>query len=296
MSSHAPQSIQDYLDRLREALAGADAAIIQDALYDAQEHLHAEMSQNPGKSESEVLGPIVSSYGSPGEIAEIYLENEDRIRTAMRTPRPQVHDSPWPKRFVSVFADPQAYLAALYLLLALLTGIFYFTTVVSGLAIGLGLSITIVGIPLLLLVLAAVRLLALVEGRIVEACLDVRMPRRPRTLPRDKTLWDRIKRVVRDGRTWTTLLYMLLQLPLGITYFAIAITSLSLAIGLILSPVLSLFGASIEIPPYGDVPWLLTPVLTLFGMMLLGITLHLTRWLGGFHGALARRLLVQAGR
>ena len=32
----APTSIPDYLDRLRRALAGADPALVQDALYDAE--------------------------------------------------------------------------------------------------------------------------------------------------------------------------------------------------------------------------------------------------------------------
>jgi hypothetical protein len=35
----APRSIEEYLEALRGALAGADPALIQDALYDAEEQL-----------------------------------------------------------------------------------------------------------------------------------------------------------------------------------------------------------------------------------------------------------------
>jgi hypothetical protein len=36
----APRSIDQYLRQLREALAGQDPALLQDALYDAEEYRH----------------------------------------------------------------------------------------------------------------------------------------------------------------------------------------------------------------------------------------------------------------
>ena len=44
MSANAPRSIDEYLRQLRSALAGEDAALIQDALYDAEEYLRAEVA------------------------------------------------------------------------------------------------------------------------------------------------------------------------------------------------------------------------------------------------------------
>ena len=41
---NAPRSIDEYLKQLRAALAGADPALIQDALYDAEEYLRAEVA------------------------------------------------------------------------------------------------------------------------------------------------------------------------------------------------------------------------------------------------------------
>jgi uncharacterized membrane protein len=61
----APRSIEQYLAALRAALAGEDPALIQDALYDAEEYLRAEVAANPGRSEADTLELIASTYGAP---------------------------------------------------------------------------------------------------------------------------------------------------------------------------------------------------------------------------------------
>jgi len=55
MTAATPRTVEQYLDALRAALRGADPALVQDALYDAEEHLHAELAQHPGQAEGEVL-------------------------------------------------------------------------------------------------------------------------------------------------------------------------------------------------------------------------------------------------
>src|SRR5262249_1046020 len=49
----APRSIDEYLKQLRAALEGEDPALIQDALYDAEEYLRAEVAAHPEKSEAD---------------------------------------------------------------------------------------------------------------------------------------------------------------------------------------------------------------------------------------------------
>ena len=44
MTRSAPRSLDQYLQQLREELAGEDTALIQDALYDAEEYLRAEIA------------------------------------------------------------------------------------------------------------------------------------------------------------------------------------------------------------------------------------------------------------
>ncbi|GAB3513480.1 sensor domain-containing protein [Pseudoxanthomonas daejeonensis] len=295
-----PTTIPEYLEQLREALRGADPAMVQDALYDAEEYLRSELAANStgrsGRSEAEVIAAVAGSYGAPGEVAEIYRETEVTVNRALRPPRPPKRRS-LAGRFFGVVADPYTYGSLFYMLLAMATGTFYFSWVVTGASLSAGLLILIVGIPLLLLFLMSVRLLSLVEGRIVEVLLGVRMPRRPLYTQRDKPWPTRLKELFTDWRTWTAMGYLLLMLPLGTAYFSIAVTLLALSAGLIVAPVALLLGHAgmfsldgVNITP--DSPWL-WPVCLVVGVLLLFATLHLARIVGRFHGWLAKQLLVR---
>ena len=44
-----PTTIPQYLAQLRAALEGADPAMVQDALYDAEEYLRSELAAQPGR-------------------------------------------------------------------------------------------------------------------------------------------------------------------------------------------------------------------------------------------------------
>lgn len=302
---NAPRTINEYLHQLRAALRGADPALVQDALYDAEEHLRAELAEQPGRSEAEMLAQVVGSYGAPEEVAELYRDQEIRIQRALRPPPPPRRRS-LAGRFFGVAADPRTYGALFYMVLALATGIFYFTWAVAGVSLSAGLSVLIVGLPFIVLFFGSVRVLSLVEGRIVEAMLGARMPRRPPYPAREQTLMKRIGAMFTDARTWSTLLYMLLMLPLGIVYFTIAVTLVSLSVGFIGAPLAWLlneddlahlfvdhrvvvdWGFGPHAPGWGD-----AIVFCVAGVLLLFATLHLARGLGRMHGQVARHLLVR---
>jgi uncharacterized membrane protein len=305
---NTPKTIKEYLAQLRAALAGADPAMIQDALYDAEEHLRSELADNPGMSESELLAKIATSYGAPEEVAEIYRTTEQTVARALRTPPPRPRRSAL-GRFFGVAADPHTWGALFYMLLALATGIFYFTWAIAGLAMSAGFAATLIGIPFFLLFMASVRGLSLMESRIVEGMLGVRMPRRPPYVERDRPLLKRIGEMLSDPRTWFTLLYMWLMLPLGIAYFATAVILTCVSLALLLTPLAMAFdffglgrdfiaghvvidwGFGQHIPGWGD-------AITMFiaGFLLLFATLHLVRAIGRMHGALAKHLLVKSAR
>ena len=116
-------TIPEYLAQLRAALAGADPALMQDALYDAEEYLRSELAEHPDQSEAEVIASVAGSYGAPEEVAAIYLETETRVQTALRAPPPPQRSSAL-GRFFGVAADPKTYGAMFYSILALATGIF----------------------------------------------------------------------------------------------------------------------------------------------------------------------------
>lgn len=318
-----PTTIPEYLEQLRAALAGADPAMIQDALYDAEEYLRSELAEQPGKSEADVIAGVAGSYGAPEEVAEIYRETEVTVNRALRTPLPGRRPLPPPvaavapgvataaapagpvaakprsaaARFFGVVLDPHTYGALFYMLLSLVTGVFFFTWVVTGLSLSVSLMILIIGIPVLLLFLGSVRVLSLVEGRIIEALLGVRMPRRPMYTDRSQGWLARIGAMFTDVRTWLTMLYFVLMLPLGVVYFSIATTLLSTSLALLFAP---LADVALDQPVnlwindvnVGDGVWL-WPLAMAAGLVLLFATLHLARAIGRLHGAIAKQLLVR---
>ncbi len=299
-----PTTIADYLEQLRRALAGADPALVQDALYDAEEYLRSELAEQmtqggPGTSEAEVIATVASSYGAPEEVADIYRDTEVRVQTALRAPPLRQRKSAI-GRFFGVAADPRAYAALFYMMLSLVTGIFYFTWVVTGISLSAGFAMLIIGIPFVILFLGSVRMLSLLEGRIVEVMLGERMPRRPLYGHRGKPLLERIKDMFLDPRTWSTVLYFLAMLPLGIVYFTLAVSLVSVSLSLILAPLTLLPGVHLNVWMFGidiptQAPWLL-PLLTIAGVGLLFVTLHLARGIGTLHGLFAKHLLVKSAQ
>ena len=303
MNAALPTSIDQYLSQLRATLRDADPALVQDALYDAEEYLRGELAENPGESEAAVIARVASSYGAPAEVADIYRDTELRVVRALRTP-PAVQRPSLLGRFFGVATDPRTWGALFYMLLSLATGIVYFTIAVTGASLSAGLMVLIIGIPFMLLFLGLTRVLSLVEGRLVEVMLGERMPRRPRYTDRDRNRpWlQRMGDMLRDSRTWSTLLYMVLMLPLGIVYFTLAVTALSVSLGLVVGSAAHIgwhlglvdFDASIMVEPQ----WLLTPwgapLLLLAGVVLLFAFLHGARGIGRLHASIAKQLLVKS--
>ena len=293
-----PETVRAYLDALQRALKGASPGLISDALTDAEEHLRGEIASNPERSERDVLASVVETYGTPAEIAEEYKSMEATIGG----PFPKSEQSPERHNgFFGVIGDPTAYGALMYMLLSLITGIFYFVWTVVGISLTAGFAVLIIGIPFALLFIGSVRVLSHVEGRIVEGLLGVRMPRRlPATTPADETLWTRIKDALSDIRTWSSMLYLLLMLPLGIAYFVTSLVGIVVPMALIGGSLVSLVSGHSHFQ-VSDVPWLdhlfhTAPGLVLaiaIGVLLLFITLHIAKGVGWLHGRIAELLLVR---
>jgi hypothetical protein len=302
--SRAPRSIDEYLRQLRQVLQGADPALIQDALYDAEEYLRAECASHPEKPEADVLELIASTYGAPEEVAAAYRDTEAKVNAALRPVVPRAVESPNPlRRFFGVFSDSRAYLSLFYMLLTLVTGIIYFTVVVTGLSLSAGLAVLVIGFPFFLAFIGIARVLALGEGRLLEAVTGERMPRRPVHPGAPTGFWARVGEMLKDPRTWTTLAYLLLMLPVGIFYFVIAITGISIGVALIAGPFLVMAqhlgwdfnnGISVMQPELLAAP-LVAPFTIALGVLILTLLMHAARGIGKLQVALARTLLVKPG-
>ncbi|HEX3912071.1 MAG TPA: sensor domain-containing protein [Steroidobacteraceae bacterium] len=302
MNRSAPRSIDQYLRQLREELAGADSALIQDALYDSEEYLRAEVAAHPEKSESDVLELIASTYGAPDEVADAYRDTEVKVKAAMATPR-KVPESAL-GRFFGIFLDPRAYVSLFFMLLCLATGIIYFVFAVAGLSLSLGLSVLIIGVPFFLMFITIGRAVSLAEGRLIEAMTGVRMPRRPVYQGSALGFWARIGAMLRDRRTWTTIAYFISMLPIGIFYFVIAVAGLSVSLSFVALPIavaLSHAGwlgvGANEVFLNAQPEWifdsgLAIPILGVAGVLLLTSLMHLARGVGRLHAMYAKSMLV----
>jgi uncharacterized membrane protein len=292
-------STNEYLDQLKKELTNCDRATVQDALSDAEEYLRNAVENlratQPDVPEEKVFLSIVEEYGTPSEIAEAYrkIEAHNSPSLISRTRRGQPS---FINRFFSVVIDPRSWGALLYLLFSLVTGIFYFTWAITGISLSLGLLVLVIGIPFAGIFILSTRGLALLEGRLVEALLGVRMPHRQIFTNKNPGLWNRFKALISDKYSWFALVYMILQLPLGIIYFSVFITLFALSLGLVATPVITL---GLDLPIFTTDTsqiflnvWVM-PVFVAAGVLVFFLTLHLAKIIGNMHGRLAKAMLVR---
>lgn len=134
------------------------------------------------------------------------------------------------KRFVARLTSPRTWRETAHLLLDLAVGIALFTWVVTMLSLGVGLAITVIGIPLLALCVVSGRWIGTMERGRARLLLgdDVAAP-----LPIAPTagLWPRIRSGLGDRAGWKGLAYGLIMLPWGIVTFTVTVTVWSIAVG-----------------------------------------------------------------
>lgn len=110
---------------------------------------------------------------------------------------------------------------------------------------------------------------------------------------------DRIKALFTDARTWLSLMYMVLMLPLGGVYFSLSVTLLTFSIGIIAAPLLWWMSESgwlhFNISMGNVDPALASPFLFIGGILLFFASLHVIRFIGRWHGRFAKHMLVPSG-
>jgi signal transduction histidine kinase len=139
-------------------------------------------------------------------------------------------------RFARDLLDPRTYGRISYLLLALPLGIVEFTFLMTAVSVGLGTAVTLIGIPVLIFTVYAWRWVAGVERRLIGALTGIRIPTPYRREHPGASWWDKLKARLADPATWKDLLFLLLQFPLGIASFVIAVVVIGVAAGLLFAP------------------------------------------------------------
>ena len=143
--------------------------------------------------------------------------------------------------FFSALGDAQTYLNIVYILIAFPLSIVYFTLVVTGLSLSVGLLVIVAGFFIF------VGTLLMIQGF---RWLDIQLTKvfLARTIPvkkqekRESSFSAFIKRLFGSGSTWKWFVYYLLvKFPLDTIIWSISIAFLALTLDLLLAPALDQF-------------------------------------------------------
>ncbi len=151
-----------------------------------------------------------------------------------------------------LLTDSRTYLRLLYLVLAFPLATFYFVVIVTGVSVGIGTAIIIIGFPILLVTLLAAIAFGRLERSLAIHLLGAKVG--PSSVPdlTPLTLVQRVQRLLGDPVTWKSLVYVVVEFPFSIVTFTLVIALLSTSISLLLTPVLWV-GASLFDPAFpGD--------------------------------------------
>jgi len=129
------------------------------------------------------------------------------------------------------YGDGRTYLILGYLLSSLPLALAGFVLVVTGLSLGLGLMITLLGVPVLVVTLLGARHLAAIERGRAGALLCARLPRPRRRAPQPGGIWVSFVNLLTDRTTWSAVVFLLLWLPLSILDLTVALVIVGLVAG-----------------------------------------------------------------
>jgi hypothetical protein len=292
------KKIEEYLDQLRKELSGSDPALVQDALSDAEEHFRTALGEafekSPEVPEADIMQAQIEKYGTPHEIASAYKEIESRIVPAFAPQSPTLPRS-FQAKFFGIIKEARTWGAFLYIVLSALTSLFFFFWVLLGGSFSLFSLVLIIGIPVTGFFFLSIRGIALLEGRIVEALLGVRMPRKPIFIRKGLNWRQKYKTLATESYTWKVLAYLIVHFPLAWLHFLIVFVMFGFSVKSTFYPVWywGLGRGLITIgQPFYPPAWSY-PLVVLAGISLFFVTLHLAGLMGKIHGRLAKVMLVR---
>lgn len=139
--------------------------------------------------------------------------------------------------FFGVVIEAQTYRNLLYLALAYPLGLLYFVVLTTGFALGIGLAVLLVGIPILAGVVIATRPIASFERRLANRLLavDIRTPEDV-SAAEVEGFWQTLKRYLGAKSTWKGLLFCYLKLYLGLFSFVLVVVALTVTAALLTAP------------------------------------------------------------
>ena len=195
--------------------------------------------------------------------------------------------------------DPRTYLRALHLFLMFPLGIAYFVGLVVMLTLGSAMIWTVVGPPVLIAALYLSRWAGDAEAWLVRHVTQIQLRRPPTTIDIRQSFRSQLWTRLIDRSTWTGLVYLFVQFPIGIGTFvglivfnAVAATFIGAPILLAVSETTFRFGG--VIPDVDTVGRSL--VLVPIGIVALLVEAHFVNAVSASHAAWARLMLASRAR
>ncbi len=146
------------------------------------------------------------------------------------------------------YTEARTYRVAAYLLVGLAFGVFEFTVLVTGFSLGVGLLVTIIGLPVLVATFLVARSLATMERRLARSWLDAPLPRR-RLAQHEPNgfFWARLRSLTTTPRTWSEVAFLMLRLPMAVLDFTFITALISAILGGFAQPFLVAAGVDTRI-------------------------------------------------
>jgi len=139
-------------------------------------------------------------------------------------------------KIVGVVADGQTYKNLLYLLLAFPLGMAYYIILMVGFTVGLGLSVLVVGLGILLATVIGLRYLASFERGLANTLLGTKIHKPDDVEKASEGIVGTAKAYLQASSTWRGLGFVALKFPIGLLSFVLLVTFLGTGLELLLIP------------------------------------------------------------
>lgn len=138
-------------------------------------------------------------------------------------------------RFLGVLVDPRTYKNLVYLSLAFPLGMAYFITLVLFFSLGVGLTIVLVGIPMLATTVLLVHELTAFERWQARHLLGADVP----VVDEEPAagVGEQFKRIFLSVPTWRGFVFLMSKFPIGVALFAVLSVPFSMLLGFVVAPI-----------------------------------------------------------
>jgi hypothetical protein len=312
--------ISRYLSQLAVAASGLDAAVINDMLADAEQHLWNAVSDGIPAEQA------VAEFGDARDVVAAYIAADAKGRTKISPGVPRQGDVPLatiaggqvvaPESFrhkcnafaqlpvIGIWADRYAWGSLVLFIFGFALATAYFTIVTAWGALALGTMILIIGFPLLVGLLGFSRVIALGHGWLIEMLTGVRMPRRTAPVPGVgmASFWGRIKLWLSDGRSWLSVAFLFGNFPVATLMFTVFVTLVAFSKVMMFGPLAEIFmpdewfenGNGFQFGPWhgGRMPFGVSLIAMCLGFAVFTGTLWLAKGCGWLYAQVAKAIQV----